>query len=362
MEKFIGDAVMAVFGAPVAHEDDAERAVRAGLRILEAIDELNEQDPALSLQVRIGVNTGEAVVALGARPEAGRRHRHRGRRQHRRAPAGRRPCERDRLLRADVPCDGARLRLRGAGVGRCEGEDGAAGAVPPAPCPSPLRLGCDPHPCRTARWPRAREVGADRHVRAFLPAALLPARNAGGRAGGGKEPAVRGALRVRRGSPRARPLAPGSLPSLRRRDRLLGARGDRQGRVRHPRVGLARRGGHQASAGASTGRSRLRMARGPPAAARRGRRRARLAGGVLHRLAPRDRVLGRGAADDSRLRGPPLGRRRVALLPRAPRGLVRRGAAAGSLHSAPGAVRATSDLRRQCEECAAHQPRSADRG
>ena len=71
VEKFIGDAVMAVFGAPVAHEDDAERAVRAGLRILEAIDELNEQDPALSLQVRIGVNTGEAVVALGARPEQG---------------------------------------------------------------------------------------------------------------------------------------------------------------------------------------------------------------------------------------------------------------------------------------------------
>ena len=71
VEKFIGDAVMAVFGAPIAHEDDAERAVRAGLRILEAIDELNEADPALSLQVRIGINTGEAVVALGARPEEG---------------------------------------------------------------------------------------------------------------------------------------------------------------------------------------------------------------------------------------------------------------------------------------------------
>ena len=44
VEKFIGDAVMAVFGAPTAHEDDAERAVRAGLRILEAIAELNEGD------------------------------------------------------------------------------------------------------------------------------------------------------------------------------------------------------------------------------------------------------------------------------------------------------------------------------
>jgi class 3 adenylate cyclase/tetratricopeptide (TPR) repeat protein len=71
VEKFVGDAVMAVFGAPVAHEDDAERAVRAGLRILEAISELNEQDPGLELQVRVGINTGEAVVALSAKPEEG---------------------------------------------------------------------------------------------------------------------------------------------------------------------------------------------------------------------------------------------------------------------------------------------------
>ena len=70
VEKFIGDAVMAAFGAPTAHEDDAERAVRAGLRILEAIEELNER-PGLELQVRIGINTGEAIVALGARPEEG---------------------------------------------------------------------------------------------------------------------------------------------------------------------------------------------------------------------------------------------------------------------------------------------------
>jgi class 3 adenylate cyclase/tetratricopeptide (TPR) repeat protein len=71
VEKFVGDAVMAAFGAPVAHEDDAERAVRAGLRILEAIAELNEADPGLDLQVRVGINTGEAVVAVDARPEQG---------------------------------------------------------------------------------------------------------------------------------------------------------------------------------------------------------------------------------------------------------------------------------------------------
>ena len=71
VEKFIGDAVVAVFGAPVAHEDDPERAVRAALAIHEAIAEMNEDDPALELQVRIGVSTGEALVALDARPEAG---------------------------------------------------------------------------------------------------------------------------------------------------------------------------------------------------------------------------------------------------------------------------------------------------
>jgi class 3 adenylate cyclase len=66
VEKFIGDAVMAVFGAPIAHEDDPERAVRAGLAIREAIAELDGD-----LHVRIGINTGEALVSLGADPQSG---------------------------------------------------------------------------------------------------------------------------------------------------------------------------------------------------------------------------------------------------------------------------------------------------
>jgi class 3 adenylate cyclase/tetratricopeptide (TPR) repeat protein len=69
LDKFIGDAVMGVFGAPVAHEDDPLRAVRAGLRILRSIDELRERDA--SLQIRVAVNTGEAVVALGEGPQIG---------------------------------------------------------------------------------------------------------------------------------------------------------------------------------------------------------------------------------------------------------------------------------------------------
>src|SRR5262249_57504725 len=65
VEKFSGDAVMAIFGAPVAREDDPERAVRAALAIRDWVRTDGE------LGVRIGVNTGEALVALAARPEAG---------------------------------------------------------------------------------------------------------------------------------------------------------------------------------------------------------------------------------------------------------------------------------------------------
>ena len=68
IEKYVGDAVMAVFGAPVAHSDDAERAVRASLSVLDGIDELNRLHGGLDLQVRVAVCTGEAMVAMDAAP------------------------------------------------------------------------------------------------------------------------------------------------------------------------------------------------------------------------------------------------------------------------------------------------------
>ena len=71
VEKFIGDAVMGVFGAPVAHGDDPERAVRAALAVRGALAEMNAADPGLDLQVRIAVNTGEAIVSLDANTELG---------------------------------------------------------------------------------------------------------------------------------------------------------------------------------------------------------------------------------------------------------------------------------------------------
>jgi class 3 adenylate cyclase/tetratricopeptide (TPR) repeat protein len=64
VEKFIGDAVMALFGAPTAHEDDPERAVRAALAIRDfAVEE--------GIELRVGITTGEALISLDARPDAG---------------------------------------------------------------------------------------------------------------------------------------------------------------------------------------------------------------------------------------------------------------------------------------------------
>ena len=71
VEKFVGDAVMAVFGAPTAHGDDPERAVRAALAVREAVVALNAEQPELELRIRGAVNTGEAVVTLSARPALG---------------------------------------------------------------------------------------------------------------------------------------------------------------------------------------------------------------------------------------------------------------------------------------------------
>src|SRR5205814_2218926 len=65
VEKYIGDAVVAVFGAPTVHEDDPERAVRAALAIRDwAVDDS-------TFEVRLAVTTGEALVSIAARPEIG---------------------------------------------------------------------------------------------------------------------------------------------------------------------------------------------------------------------------------------------------------------------------------------------------
>jgi class 3 adenylate cyclase/tetratricopeptide (TPR) repeat protein len=66
VEKFIGDAVMAVWGTPIAQEDDAERAVRAALDLVDAVHRLGAERGVDVLALRAGVHTGEAVVTIGA--------------------------------------------------------------------------------------------------------------------------------------------------------------------------------------------------------------------------------------------------------------------------------------------------------
>jgi len=76
VEKFIGDAVMAVFGAPVLHEDDALRAVRAAAGLREKIAVLNGELEAgfgATVSVRTGVNTGQVVTGTEERPATGMR-------------------------------------------------------------------------------------------------------------------------------------------------------------------------------------------------------------------------------------------------------------------------------------------------
>jgi class 3 adenylate cyclase/tetratricopeptide (TPR) repeat protein len=69
VEKFIGDAVMAVWGTPTAQEDDAERAVRAALDLVAAVSALGDEVGVPELRARAGVLTGEAAVTLGAERE-----------------------------------------------------------------------------------------------------------------------------------------------------------------------------------------------------------------------------------------------------------------------------------------------------
>ena len=92
VEKFIGDGVVAVFGVPAAHEDDAERAVHAALRICREVSGVIAPDGS-PVSVRIGMNTGEALARLDCRRHRRRLPRRR-RRQHGGAPSARRPAGR----------------------------------------------------------------------------------------------------------------------------------------------------------------------------------------------------------------------------------------------------------------------------
>ena len=176
VENFIGDAVMAVFGAPVAHEDDAERAVRSGLRILEAIDELNEERD-LDLAVRGAVATGEAVVALGARPERGEGIAtgdivNTAARLQNAAPVGTVIVD-EATMRAGARRD----RARAARSGEREGQGGPDPRMARGRCPQPVRRGYGAWRGHAVRRPRARPRAPERYVHAGAARAVGAARH-----------------------------------------------------------------------------------------------------------------------------------------------------------------------------------------
>ena len=223
VEKFIGDAVMALWGAPVAHEDDAERAVRAALDLVDMVPALG-REAGVDLAIRAGVLTGPAAVNVGAEGQG--------------------------MVTGDIVNTAARLQSVAAPGSVLVGEatriaaepavefarGGRAGAQGQAR--SRPRLARGPgrrraRRCAAARRPRAAVRRADRRaalpqgaVPRDRPRAACPARLTRRAGRDRQEPARLGAGEVPRRGRRAGLVAPRPLAVLRRGRHVLGARRD----------------------------------------------------------------------------------------------------------------------------------------
>ena len=251
VEKFIGDAVMAVWGAPTAREDDAERAVRAALELVDAVRSLGPQ-----VSARAGVLTGEAAVTLGATNQgmvAGDLVNTASRLQSVAAP-GHGPRRRGDPARGS-PGDRLRARRRADPQGQGRAGRSVAGAAG-------RRRGRRPQPVRDASRPRS--SAATRSSACSRTCSTPPAASDGSRLVSRhrvrrhrQEPPRLGVPQVRRRAARHRLVARRSQPRLWRRDQLLGARRDgprprRPGRDRRRGDDPSQDRRHRASSGSRT--------------------------------------------------------------------------------------------------------------
>ncbi len=347
VEKFIGDAVVGLFGAPFTHEDDPERAVRAALGIRDVIVELNADTPDIELHVRIAVNTGEAVVALGADAAAGEGVVTGDMVNTVWAPPVRSAGRRDPRRRDNVPSELGRDRLPEAESVRAKGKSApvsvweAVGLQPDEEEPDPSipfvgrrrelaqLLDGLVHVCRERTPQLVSLVGEPGIGKTRLARELVAAVDA--------EPEFGEWL-----SGRCLPYGDGvsfaALAEMARSEAGISSNdSDERG---HGEAARRRRG--------SPGGGRRRMARVPPPPAGRARGRARgAARGVVRRVASLLRGPGRAAAAGARLRGPALGRSGRSRLRRLPRRLGERRCAPRPLYRAARATRAPARLGRR---------------
>ncbi len=329
VEKFIGDAVMAVFGVPHVHEDDALRAVRAAVEMRERLTGLNEELAAEGrpqLRIRIGVNSGEVVtgdhattlVTGDAVNTAKRLEEAAGPDEILIGDPTRRLVDNAALLEPAEPV-AAKGKRRPVGGLASAGDDRGRRAVRPA------------HR-HADRRPRLRTERAPERARRRRARALVPPRHRARYGRAGKvAPGVRADGRGRA----ARDGAHRALPSLRRRDHVLAA-------ARAPPLG--RRG--RRPGGSGTGRARPRADPRAHVGAH-GVGRAVVAGRDVLGGAARARGAGTRSPASAPARGHPLGRADAARSRRVRRRLVPRRADPGALPGAAGAARRTPRLARR---------------
>ena len=244
VEKFIGDAVMAVWGTPVATEGDAERTVRAALDLVSAVGQLGAEVGVADLAARAGVVTGEVAVTLGAVSEG--------------MVAGDAVNTAARLQSAAEPgsvlVDIATQRLTGDAIGFAEaGSHRLKGKAEPQRLWRATRVLAGVGGVQRIDGLEAPLIGRDAELRMVkelfhavterqVPRMVLVS----GPAGGGQIPAGLGVREIRRW-PRSRDVvAPGPLPVLRGRRRVLGTGRDRPPAAGHRRGRPRRRVGSQA--------------------------------------------------------------------------------------------------------------------